>query len=77
MPTQMCKQQNLINLKLIDLVYLTVNTILEKNIFPMNVLIFVELTITRFGFHARWIDSVECGLFSNHAPLGQTTLCTG
>ena len=27
--------------------------------------------ITCFGFHARWIDGVECGLFSNHAPLGQ------
>ena len=34
-------------------------------------------TITRFGFHARWIDGVECGLFSNHAPLGQTTLRVG
>ena len=31
-------------------------------------------TITRFGFRARRIDGVECGLFSNHAPLGQTTL---
>ena len=27
----------------------------------------------RFGFHARWLDDVKCGLFSNHAPLGQTT----
>ena len=27
------------------------------------------------GFHARQIDGVECGLFSIHAPLGQTTLC--
>ena len=26
----------------------------------------------RFGFHARWIDGFKCGLFSNHAPLGQT-----
>ena len=34
-------------------------------------------TITRFGFHARWIDVVEYGLFSNHAPLGQTTLRVG
>ena len=34
-------------------------------------------TITRFGFHARWIDDVKCGLFSNHAPLGQTTLRVG
>ena len=25
----------------------------------------------RFGFHARWIDGVKCGLFSNHAPLGR------
>ena len=23
-----------------------------------------------FGFHARWIDCVNCGLFSNYAPLG-------
>ena len=34
-------------------------------------------TITCFGFHARWIDGIECGLFSNHAPLGQTTLRVG
>ena len=34
-------------------------------------------TITCFGFHARWIDGVKCGLFSNHAPLGQTTLHVG
>ena len=34
-------------------------------------------TITRFGFRARRIDDVECGLFSNHAPLGQTTLHVG
>ena len=26
---------------------------------------------------ARRIDDVECGLFSNHAPLGQTTLRVG
>ena len=31
-------------------------------------------TIMHFRFHARWIYGVECGLFSNHAPLGQTTL---
>ena len=31
-------------------------------------------TITCFGFDARWIDGVKYGLFSNHAPLGQTTL---
>ena len=31
----------------------------------------------RFGFHARWIDGVKCGLFSNHAPLGQITLGVG
>ena len=30
-------------------------------------------TIMRFGFHTGWIDGIECGLFSNHAPLGQTT----
>ena len=29
-------------------------------------------TITCFGFHARLIDSVKCGLFSNHAPLGRS-----
>ena len=34
-------------------------------------------TITCFGFHARWIDGVKCGLFSNHATLGQTTLRVG
>ena len=31
-------------------------------------------TITCFGFHARWIDGIKCGLFSNYAPLGQITL---
>ena len=31
-------------------------------------------TITCFGFHVGGIDGIECGLFSNHAPLGQTTL---
>ena len=34
-------------------------------------------TITCFRFHSRWIDGVKCGLFSNHAPLGQTTLHVG
>ena len=34
-------------------------------------------TITCFGFHARRIDGVECGLFSIHAPFGQTTLRVG
>ena len=34
-------------------------------------------TIMHFGFHARRIDGVECGLFSNHALLGQTTLRVG
>ena len=34
-------------------------------------------TITRFGFRAGRIDGVECGLFSNHAPLGQTILRVG
>ena len=27
-----------------------------------------------FGFHARWLDGVKCGLFSNHAPLGHEYL---
>ena len=43
-----------------------------------HTLLFVPMpthcTITRFGFRARRIDGVECGLFSNHTPLGQTTL---
>ena len=34
-------------------------------------------TIMRLGFRARWIDYVECGLFSIHAPLRQTTLGVG
>ena len=34
-------------------------------------------TIMCFGFRTRQIDGVECGLFSNHAPLGQTTLRVG
>ena len=29
------------------------------------------------GSAARRIDGVECGLFSTHAPLGQTTLRVG
>ena len=29
------------------------------------------------GFRTRWIDGIECDLFSIHAPLGQTTLCVG
>ena len=28
----------------------------------------------RFGFHARQIDGIKCGLFSNHAPLVQKYL---
>ena len=34
-------------------------------------------TITCFWFRARRIDGVESGLFSTHAPLGQTTLRVG
>ena len=34
-------------------------------------------TITCFGFRTRWIDGVDCALFSIHAPLGQTTLRVG
>ena len=34
-------------------------------------------TIMRFGFRTRQIDGIKCGLFSNHAPLGQTTLRVG
>ena len=34
-------------------------------------------TIRGFRFSARRIDGVECGLFANHAPLGQTTLRVG
>ena len=44
---------------------------------PLNILVIVyapmptHCTITCFGFHARRIDGVKCGLFSNHAPLRQ------
>ena len=31
-------------------------------------------TITRFRFRTRQIDGVKCGLFLNHALLGQATL---
>ena len=34
-------------------------------------------TTMRFGFRTRRIDGVKCGLFLNHAPLGQTTLRVG
>ena len=34
-------------------------------------------TITRFGFRGRRIYGVECGIFFNHVPLGQTTLRVG
>ena len=37
--------------------------------FPMP----THCTITCFGFRARRMDGVECGLFSIHAPLGQIT----
>ena len=43
----------------------------------MCVLIPTHCTITHFGFSAMWIDGIECGLFSIHAPLGQITLCVG
>ena len=33
--------------------------------------------ITCFGLCARQIDGIECGLFSIHALLGQTTLRVG
>ena len=41
------------------------------------VLMPTHCTITRFGFHARWIDGIKCGLFLNHALLRQTTLLVG
>ena len=34
-------------------------------------------TIMRLGFRTRQIDGIKCGLFSNHAPLGQTTMHVG
>ena len=34
-------------------------------------------TIMCFGFHARWIDGVKCGLFSNSAPLGADHITCG
>ena len=52
---------------------------LERDLVGLSVCVPMptHCTITRFGFHARWIDGVECGLFSNHATLGQTTLRVG
>ena len=41
------------------------------------VLMPIHCTITSFVFRTRRIDGVECGLSSNHAPLGQTTLRVG
>ena len=38
------------------------------------VLMPTHCTIKHFGIRTKRIDGVECGLFSNHAPLGQTTL---
>ena len=55
-------------------------TILVIQSVQKNVCLFlmpIHCTITRFGFHARWIDGVNRGLFSIHAPLGETTLCVG
>ena len=46
-----------------------------------NVCMYVPMpthcTITHFGFHARQVDGIECGLFLNHALLGQTALRVG
>ena len=41
------------------------------------VLMPTHCTIMCFGFHTRQIDGIKCGLFLNHTPLGQTTLCVG
>ena len=50
------------------------NLFLLKNVcVPMP----THCTITCFGFRTRWIDGVDCGLFSILAPLGQTTLRVG
>ena len=51
--------------------------ILEWLVYYVSVPMTTHCTITRIGFHARRIDVVECGLFSNDAPLGQTTLRVG
>ena len=34
-------------------------------------------TIRHLGFRTRWIDDIECGLFSIHTLFGQTTLYVG
>ena len=44
---------------------------------PPMVPVPTHCTVTRFGFHARRIGGVKRVLFSNHAPLGQTTLRVG
>ena len=55
--------------------------VIDKNTFGNFIFkiqhIYLHITIMRFGFHARLIDGVKCGLFSSHAPLGQTTLRVG
>ena len=43
----------------------------------LSVLMPIHCTIMCFGFHARPIDDVKCGLFPNHALLGQITLLVG
>ena len=48
------------------------HVILERVCSNANPLHYYALRVPR-----RWIDGVECGLFSNHAPLGQTTLRVG
>ena len=50
-----------------------------KVVFVFNVCVPMptHCTITCFGFRARRIVGVECGLFSIHAPLGQATLRVG
>ena len=45
-----------------------------KIVFCLFVSMPTHCTITRFGLRARRIDGIECGLFSNNTPLGQTTL---
>ena len=55
-----------------SILYCTV--VLDKNMcVPMP----THCTITCVGFRTRRIGGVECGLFSIHTPLGQTTLRMG
>ena len=56
--------------------------VIKARIFVLCVPMPTHCTIMCFGFRARQIEGIECGLFSTHAPLGPdhitygTTICT-